>query len=131
MSISYVVIIEKYAERHFISKFKKKYKGAWDITLVAIIEELKRIDTLIGVNNIVETIVDSKEVKICKTEFRIAGTPFSRHASGNRCIVAVHKSTGTVNILLVYHKGDLKGPNETAAWKALIKDAYSQYSSLV
>ena len=37
-STKYEVVIEKYAERHFISKFKKKYKGSWDLTLNTLIE---------------------------------------------------------------------------------------------
>ncbi len=131
MSINYAVIIEKYAERHFISKFKKKYKGAWDITWTAIHEEFKRIDTLIGATNIAETITDQGGIRICKTEFRVHGTQDSRHSSGNRCIIAVHKNTSTVNVLAVYHKNDIGGSNETASWKNLIKENYPEYSDIL
>lgn len=131
MSTNYTVIVGKYAERHFISKFKKKYKGAWDITWNAIHEEFKRIDTLIGETNIAETITDQGGVKICKTEFRVHGTQESRHGSGNRCIIAVHKNTCVVNILVVYHKNDLGGSNETANWKSLIKENYPEYSKIL
>ena len=131
MSTSYAVITEKYAERHFISKYKKKYKGAWDTTWTALVEEFNRIDTLLGVTNIVEIICESKEIQICKTEFRVAGTQYSRHASGNRCVIAIHKDTREVHILLVYYKEYLNGSNETAAWKALIKNEYLQYNGLL
>lgn len=67
------------------------------------------------------------DVKICKTEFRIAGPGKSRHASGNRCIIAVRKSTAVVHVLLVYSKGDIGGGNETASWKALIRENYPEY----
>lgn len=36
MSTNYCVVIEKYAQRHYIEKFAKKYGRAWDITLEAL-----------------------------------------------------------------------------------------------
>jgi len=131
MSTNYVVVVEKFAERHYISKFKKKHRNAWDITWNAISEQFKRIEALIGVNSIVEIICDVGDTKICKTEFRIAGPGKSRHASGNRCIIAVRKDTSTVHVLLVYSKGDLGGRNETAAWKAMICDNYPEYRNIL
>lgn len=131
-SSHYTVLVEKFAERHFISKFEKKYRGkVWLVTWNAIEEEFKRIESLIGVNNIVETIVDAADLKICKHEFRVAGTNKSRHASGNRCIIAVRKSTATVHVLLVYSKGDLGKDHETAAWKKIIRDNYPEYSNII
>jgi len=127
MSTNYAVVVEKFAERHYISKFRKKHKNAWEITWNAIAEEFKRIESLIGVSDIAEVIADSADVKICKTEFRIAGPGKSRHASGNRCIIAVRKSAGVVHVLLVYSKGDIGGSNETASWKAIIRDNYPEY----
>ncbi|MBI2409679.1 hypothetical protein HYV30_01395 [Candidatus Kaiserbacteria bacterium] len=124
----YGVEVSKYAERHFISSFRKKYKGAWDITWRAVEEELKRIETLIGINNYVETIVDRKNILICKTEFRVAGTKESRHGSGNRCIIAVHKDKKLVRVLLVYGKGDVSGSRETDWWKGEVRDNYPDYS---
>lgn len=129
--MSYVVITEKYAERHFISTFKKKYKGAWDVTWTGMYEEFKRIDTLIGQTNIVETITDSGDIRICKTGFRIHNTQESRRSSGNRCIIAVHKNTSTLYVLLVYGKTDLRGHKETAEWKSIIKENYRQYSKFL
>lgn len=131
MSTSYAVIVEKYAERHFISKFRKKYKGAWDITWSALNEEFKRIDTLIGTTSIAETIADVANIKICKTEFRVHGTQESRHGSGNRCIVAVHKDSCIVHVLVVYHKNDLGGSNETASWKAVVRENYPEYAKIL
>lgn len=131
MSTNYAVIVEKYAERHFISKFRKKYKGAWDVTWGGMHQEFKRIDALIGETNTVETITDQNGIKICKTEFRVHGTQESRHASGNRCIIAVHKNTCVINVLVVYHKNDLGGSNETSAWKSLIRENYPEYSKLL
>ncbi len=131
MFTSHVVVVGKFAERHYISRFKKKHKNAWGVTWNAIVEQFKRIETLIGISNIVEIICDAGDIKICKTEFRIAGPGKSRHASGNRCIIAVRKSMALVHVLLVYSKGDISSSNETAAWKAAVKDNYPEYSNLL
>jgi len=129
MSIKYSVQVEEFAERHFIKNFRKKYKGAWDITWRAIIEEFKRIDSLFD-TSIAELIIDAKNFKIVKTEFRVVGTRQSRKASGNRCIIAVQPNSNIVYVLLVYHKNDLNNNNETAQWKQMIKENYSQYKDL-
>ena len=129
-SIDYGVIIEPSAERHFIKTFHKKYKTAWDATELALKQEFRAFDVLFQ-KSIAETITDRDGIKICKTEFKISGTRDSRHGSGNRCIVAVHQDSGTVHILLVYHKNDLGDGNETARWRKMIKDNYSQYSEIL
>lgn len=129
-SISYTVVFEPFTERHFIKSFAKKYKGAWNLTLKIIMEEFEQID-LLFLKNTAETIVDSKEIKLCKTEFKIAGTEVSRHGSGNRCIVAIHKNTNKICVLLVYHKNDLGGNHETANWKNLVKENYPEYSKII
>ena len=130
MSINYEVIFEPFTERHFIRTFAKKYKGAWKFTLDALLQEFRFFDELF-LKNTAETIVDSAEVKICKTEFKISGTQESRHGSGNRCIIAKHKNTNKIYILLVYHKNDLGGGNETANWKRVIKENYLDYSNIL
>jgi len=130
MSIKYFVSIEKYAERHFIKRFEKKYHRAWDITINALIREFKSFDILLS-QSIAETITETPSIKICKVEFKIAGTNKSRKSSGNRCIVAVHKDVNLVNVLLVYHKNDLGGGNETAKWKQVVKNNYSDYCGLL
>lgn len=128
-STSYAVIVEPFAERHFIKSFAKKHKGAWDITREIIREEFKQVDFLF-LKNIAEIIV-AGEVKICKTEFKIAGTKESRHGSGNRCIIAIHSAEHEVHVLLVYAKTDLNGHNETAQWQNIIRANYPQYKDLL
>lgn len=129
-SIEYKVAVEPFAERHYIKSFAKKYKGAWDFTFNLLGKEFEQIDLLFQ-KNIAETITDSGNIKICKVEFKIAGTNQSRHGSGNRCIVAVHKDTNIVNVLLIYHKTDLGDGNETAKWKQVVKDNYPIYCGLL
>lgn len=130
MSIKYSVNIEKYAERHFIKSFEKKYHRAWDITIDTLIREFQSFDVLIS-QSIAEMITETPSIKICKVEFKIAGTNQSRHGSGNRCIVAVHKDISLVNVLLIYHKNNLGGGNETVKWKQMVKNNYSDYCKLL
>jgi len=130
MSIKYSVVVQSYAERHYIKKFKKKYKKAWDITWCAVCEELKRFDSL-PETSIAKVLVQNDNIRIAKTEFRVAGTNQSRHGSGNRCIIAIHTDTLSINVLLVYHKNDLGGGNETAKWRQIVKDNYSDYRELL
>lgn len=131
MSTNYVVTIELFADRHYIRTFAKKYKKAWDFTLSAIIREFQSFDVILE-KSIAEEITDKNaDVVICKTEFKISGTQESRHGSGNRCIVAKHKNTNKVCVLLVYHKNDLGGGNETANWKNVIKENYLEYKDLL
>ena len=94
-------------------------------------EEFKFFEALF-LKNIAEKITDkNNNIIICKTEFKIAGTDESRHGSGNRCIVAVHKDISKICVLLVYHKNDLGGGSETGNWKSLIKENYPEYRNLV
>jgi hypothetical protein len=130
MSTKYAVIIEKFAERHYIKGFGKKYGRAWDITLETLKREFQSFDVLFE-RNIAETIINSTNVKICKAEFKVAGTNESRHGSGNRCIIALHKDKSTVAVLLVYNKTDIGGGKETTTWKNIIKKNYPQYSDLL
>jgi len=127
----YRVIFESFTERHFIRTFSKKYKGAWELTLEALTEEFEKIDILF-LKSIAEYITDKRAgIVICKTEFKIASTQESRHGSGNRCIIAIHKDTCTVHVLLVYHKSDLSGHNETAEWKRIICNNYPEYAAIL
>jgi len=118
-----------FAERHFIKNFAKKHKNAWDFTFKLLQIEFEQIDLLFQ-KSVAETIVDTEKIKICKTEFKISGSNQSRHGSGNRCIVAIHKDTNVVNVLLVYHKTHLGDGNETAKWKQVVKDNYSEYCEI-
>lgn len=127
MQGNYSVIIEDFAERHFIKNFKKKYNNFWDVTLRAIVAEFERIDMLLQTEK-AETISCVGSVKIIKTEFKIAGTKESAKTSGNRCIIAVDEKLKKVSVLLVYTKADVKGAIETVWWKKLVSDTYIDYA---
>jgi hypothetical protein len=128
--MQYDVIIEHFAERHYIKSFAKKYKKSWDITLETIIQEFQQVGILFT-RSIAETICDTHTIKICKTEFKIAGTNESRKSSGNRCIIAIQKETSVVHVLLVYTKTDIEGHHETNWWKNTIKDNYPEYKDII
>ncbi|RJQ31043.1 hypothetical protein C4572_03170 [Candidatus Parcubacteria bacterium] len=128
--MKYAVSFEPFSERHFIKNFSKKHKGAWERTLNGLILEFTYVDLLFQ-KSIAETISVSGDVKICKTEFKIAGTEMSRHASGNRCIVAIHQNEAVVCVLMVYSKADIATSNETAAWKNIIKANYPKYRDVI
>jgi len=127
MSTSYTISICPFAQRHYLKNFARKYKAAWSITWRAICEEFSRFDSLLD-TSIAEIIIENGDLKIAKTEFRIAGTKESRKSSGNRAIVAICHNL--VSVLLIYHKSDLGDGNETAKWKNMIKDNYPEYRNM-
>ncbi len=130
MGRNYAVVIEEFAERHFIKSFRKKYKTAWDITERAIVAELERVDNLLLTDR-AETITSAGEVMIIKTSFRIANSKESAKTSGNRCIVVLNKKTAAVHVLLVYAKTDFHGTNETVWWKCMVRDNYPRYKEMI
>lgn len=126
MSTRYTVTIEKFAENHYIKNFKKKYKNHWDVTLKGIEEMLQRLDNIME-TSIVEEISCFGDLAILKMEFRVAGTSYSKKASGNRCILSLNKTIKEIKILLLYHKSDIGNKNETVTWKKMIRDNYNTY----
>lgn len=96
----------------------------------AIQAEFERIDSLLLTDK-AEIIYDSVKLKIIKTQFKIAGTNESAKGSGNRCIIAWYPEKQFVSVLLVYCKTDLSGHNETAEWKKIIINSYSEYSEIL
>ena len=129
MYSNYSVRIEKFAERHFIRSFEKKYKNHWEVTLRAIIAGLERIDLLLTTSK-AETVCDVNGIKIIKTEFRVDRSKESAKTSGNRCIVAWDQKKQFVAVLLVYGKTDIAGNNETAEWQQIVKENYPEYYHL-
>ena len=129
--MKYDVIFEPFTERHYVRTFAKKYKQAWERTISGLILEFTFVDLLFK-KSIAESITDKNaDIVICKTEFKIAGTNVSRHASGNRCVIAIHKNENKVCVLFVYGKTDLSSGNETAEWKNVIRENYSEYRKYV
>lgn len=126
MSINYIVKIEEFANSHYIKNFSKKYKNFWDITIKGILLELERFEEFVKTDHL-DLICISNNISIFKADFRVAGTNFSRKASGNRYIIALDKDKNEIKILLMYHKNDIGDRNETSAWKKIVKDNYNDY----
>lgn len=126
----YDVIFTQFTQRYFIKSFRKKYKQAWNVTERALQKQYEYFDILFQ-KKAAETIIDSPDLKICKTNFTVAGTGTSAKKSGCRCIVAVHKDQKIVHVLLVYHKNNLPKGNETVQWKKMVKDNYPEYRNLL
>lgn len=130
MSTEYRVVVEPFADRHFIKKFKKKHGRTFEAAWKAELLLFKKFDALLDLS-MAETISQHEEFRICKTEFRITGNE-SRKSSGNRCIVLVNDASREVQVLLVYHKSDItKGSNENASWQKLVRTEYSKYRFLL
>lgn len=126
MSIKYNVKTEAFAEKHYIKNFRKKYKTHWDLTLKGILKMLEGLDSILD-TDIIEQINFYNNLVIFKMEFRVFGTKCSKKSSGNRCILALNNEIKEIRILLVYHKNDIGEKNETATWKKIIRDNYSNY----
>lgn len=130
MSIKYAVTIEKFAEKHYLKNFRKKYKKSFNIPWRAFIFMLQKIDLMLERDGNNEISDSNKEIIICKTEFKIMPKE-SAKSSGHRCIVAQNKEKKEVKVLLVYCKNDIKNNNETVWWKNVIKKNYPAYKNIL
>jgi len=125
----YTVEFADFSERHFIKKFRKKYKQNWERTEDALRAMYERVDNLLEKKR-ANIICEVDGVRIIKSDFSIVGSNVSAKSSGNRCIAVCVIADRTVKILLVYNKNDLPKDNETVAWKQLITDNYPEYANL-
>ena len=130
MSIKYTVTIEKFAEKHYLKSFHKKYKKSFNIPWSAFLLMLQKFDLMLERDGNNKISNPSKEIVICKTEFKIAVNE-SAKSSGNRCVVAQDKEKKEIKILLVYCKNDIQESNETVWWKKKIKENYFDYEKLL
>lgn len=126
MFTKYRVTIEGFAESHYLKKIKKKYKKSFDRPWQAFEFMLSKFDLMLQRSSTNKVAQVSESVSIYKTEFKILPGE-STKSSGNRCIVAQDTENQEVRILLVYHKGDIQGRNETNWWKKIIKDNYKEF----
>jgi len=130
MSIKYTVSIEKFAEKYYLKSFRKKYRKSFDAPWSAFVFMLQKIDLMLERDGNNEISDPSREIVICKTEFKITPKE-SAKSSGNRCIIAQNKEKKEVKILLVYCKNDIQHSNETVWWKSLIKENYPCYEDIL
>ena len=124
----YNVSFSEYSEGHFRKSFRKKYKSKWSPTEKAIITVCERIDNMLLTSR-ADLIQSMDNYKLVKLDFAVVDTRVSPKSTGYRCILFVDSGESnsrkrTVDILLVYSKDDIIGPNETVWWKELIKGQF-------
>lgn len=111
----YRVVFSTYAQRHFIKRFTKDYKGKqWAVTQDSIFQDLKRIHALVDTQQ-VDELKCGEDCILFKYDFAVAQTKVSPKTSGNRCLVFLDIARQLQTVLLAYGKGDLpKNQQETA-----------------
>ena len=103
----YRVVFSAYAERHYMKRFAKDYKGKrWTLTQDSIFQELKRVHNLQKTQQ-VDQLKTGADCLLFKYDFAVAQTGVSPKGSGNRCIVFLDIATRLETVLVVYGKGDL------------------------
>ncbi len=123
----YRVVFSSYAERHFIKRFNKDYKGKrWEVTKDSIFQDLKRIHGLVDTQQ-VDELKSGKNCILFKYDFAVAQTNISPKASGNRCLVFLDSSQQLETILITYGKNDLpKKQQETAYLLSFVKSEFPE-----
>lgn len=123
----YRVIIGTYAKNHFVKQFAKDYKGKrWDVTLLSIEAELRRIHEL-ALTQRVDELKRGSGCILFKYDFTVAQSNVSPKASGNRCVVFLDTETHAQTILILYGKADLpKNQGETAWILKTLEDEYNE-----
>ena len=125
----YNVVVEEFAERHFIKFFAKKYKSQWMKTLDNIIFICEHIENVLKTKR-ADLISASGDYRLVKLDFAIFGLKVSPKKSGNRCIMMVDDKMRTVRILLIYAKTDLPSKNETQEWKNLVRSEFKDIAEI-
>ena len=125
------VLIEDFAQRHFVKQFLKKYRNQWTVTEKAVVALLARVDNLIGGTTQIEVIHARHEHRIAKLDFRVAGTNESAKSSGNRVIAYIDMNTRRCRVMIIYSKNDICQPNETQKWETMVKENFLDVWKLV
>ncbi len=124
----YRVVFSDYAERHFIKRFAKKYKGKrWVVTQESIFQDLKRVRELQKTQQ-VDELLQNNNRWLFKYDFAIAQTGVSAKKSGNRCLVLLDNTRYLQTVLVVYSKNDLpKNQTETAYLQKIVEKEFPEF----
>ncbi len=124
----YRVIIGVYAARHFIKRFAKDYVGKrWDVTMISIEQDLRRVHALQSTQQ-VDELRRGSGCLLFKYDFAVAQSGISAKSSGNRCVVFLDTETHAQTILMLYGKTDLpKNQSETSWILKMVEDEYKDY----
>lgn len=110
----YRIFFTPYAQRYYIKRFAKDYKGKrWIVTQDSIFQDLKRVHSM-QKSQQVDELKHGYSCKLFKYDFAVAQSGLSPKASGNRCIIFLDTASHRQDVLLVYGKTDLpKNVRET------------------
>jgi len=130
------VEFDEYAERHFLKRFKKDYKGKqWEFTEESIVEDLSRIKmekSDLQLTQQVDELWYRDACWIFKYDFRVAQTKESTKTSGNRCVVFLNNGDNRISILIIYGKGDLpKNIREQVYIEQTLNNEFAQIMTTV
>jgi hypothetical protein len=122
----YRVVISEYAQRHFIRRFAKDYKGKrWILTERSIVAQLDRIKGIEDTSK-VDELKKGDGCILFKYDFAVAQSGVSPKASVNRCIIFLDTIRHRQDVLMVYGKGDLpKNTKETQYIYQTVKEQFS------
>lgn len=124
----YRVVFSPYAERHFIKRFAKDYRGKqWIVTKDSIFQDLKRIYALTSSQQ-VDELKRGTDCVLFKYDFAVAQTRISPKASGNRCIVFLDVKRQLEIVLILYGKTDL--PKDTSETQFVLKTVQAEFPEL-
>ena len=103
----YRIYFSEYAQRHYIKRFARDYKGKrWSVTQDSIFQDLKRVHYM-QESQQVDELKSGKDCKLFKYDFAVAQSGVSPKASGNRCIIFLDSANHRQDVLMVYSKTDL------------------------
>lgn len=106
-SEDYRIYFTDYAQRHYIKRFAKDYKGKrWTVTQDSIFQDLKRVRS-IQTTQQVDELKHGEDCKLFKYDFAIAQSNVSPKASGNRCVIFLDSERHRQDVLMVYRKDDI------------------------
>ena len=122
---TYRVYVNKYAEKHYIKRFDKYYKGKiWLVTFESIKDDLRRIRALEKTQQ-VDELQHTDDLWLFKYDFTVAKSGKSPKGSGNRCIAVLDCMVHRVEILFLYGKNDLpKNQSENNFIKQTLKSDF-------
>lgn len=123
----YRIFFTAYAERYFIKRFAKDYKGRrWTVTQDSIFQDLKRIHSM-QMTQQVDELKHGDGCKLFKYDFTVAQSGVSPKASGNRCIIFLDTAKHRQDVLMVYGKTDLpKNIKETQFIYDMVKSQFNE-----
>ena len=132
----FTVKFSDFAKSHFLKRFEKDYRGAqWQVTVDSVFQDLARIKT--GDSDLqrtqqVDELWHKDNCWIFKYDFRVAQTRDSTKASGNRCVAFLDNAANSVEIFIIFGKGDLpKNIGEQAYIEQTLVKEFREYMDRV